>query len=286
MTYSDEDIASNTMNLLSATSTWVLVRHQWLIIKMRSILTGEDSPSPHDLYQFDESTLRHLSLPETLFSSFIKIKHHLEKVWEETIRVNHPLSGASIFDQLNLFQKQAHLFMHESKELNQQLWRDFTMRDPLTGALTRLTLSSTLLQELNRSKRYQHASTIALIDQDKFKQINDEWGHNIGDKVLVNTAMLIQNNLRYGDKLFRYGGDEWLILMPNTNEKKARLILKRIQKISSNYQHSTNNQAKFNSSFNYGIAESSQVNDVEEWIVAADKDLYTAKNPIKIKLYS
>jgi diguanylate cyclase (GGDEF)-like protein len=277
MTYSEEDIANHTMSLLSATSTWILVRHQWLMTKMRSILTGESCPSLAHLYQFDAITADHSRLPDSLGQSFNKVKHRLEIVWDQTVRSHHPSSGLSVFDQLNLFQVQAHQFMHESKELNQQLWRDFTMRDPLTGTLTRLTLKSTLLQEMNRSKRHLHDCAIALIDQNKFKHINDEWGHHTGDRVLITTAQLIQKNLRAEDKLFRYGGDEWLILMPNTNRKKANLILKRIQKITAAHCHQANDQIQFNSTFNFGIAECTQFDNVHDWIDAADQSLYKAK---------
>ncbi len=277
MTYSDEDIANNTMNLLSATSTWILVRHQWLMTKMRSILTGEPCPSLVHLYQFDAIIADHLKLPDNLGHSFNKVRHRLEVVWDQTAKSHHPSSGLSVFDQLNLFQVQSHQFMHESKELNQQLWRDFTMRDPLTGTLTRLTLKSTLLQEMNRSKRHLHDCSIALIDQNKFKYINDEWGHHTGDKVLITTAQLIQKNLRAEDKLFRYGGDEWLILMPNTNRKKANLILKRIQKITAAFSHQANDQVQFNSTFNFGIAECTHYDNVHDWIDAADQSLYKAK---------
>jgi len=280
-----EDIASNTMDLLSVTNNWILMRHQWLITKMRSILTGEPSPPLHELYEFDTLTLSHLKLPENLLTSFTGIKERLESVWNDTVNIHHPLSGLSIFDQLNVFQQQAHLFMQESKELNQELWRDFTMRDPLTGALTRLTLKSSLLQELNRSKRHQHACSIALIDQHKFKKINDDWGHNVGDQVLANTASLIQQNLRFGDKLFRYGGDEWLILMPNTDQEKAGLMLARIQKIAANFQHTTSNQIKFHSSFHYGVAECSPYENVDDWIAAADNDLYIAKKLVNLPLF-
>lgn len=286
MNHSQEDIASNTMNLLSATSTWVLVRHQWLITKMRSILTGEISPSLCDLYQFDELTSHDLNLPETLHASFVNIKQRLESAWNNAINAHHPLSGLSIFDQLNQFQLQAHLFMQESKEINQELWREFTMRDPLTGALTRLTLKSNLAREIQRNKRHHNNCSIVLIDQNKFKKINDEWGHNVGDRVLMNTALVIQNNLRSGDKLFRYGGDEWLILMPNTNQEEAKTMLERIQKISDNFQHTTNNQIIFHSSFQYGLAECSPYDNVDDWIAAADNDLYLAKRLINMPLFN
>jgi len=103
--------------------------------------------------------------------------------------------------------------------------------------------------------------------------------------VLANTASLIQQNLRFGDKLFRYGGDEWLILMPNTDQEKAGLMLARIQKIAASFQHTTSNQIKFHSSFHYGVAECSPYENVDDWIAAADNDLYIAKKLINLPLF-
>lgn len=277
MAYITDEITSNPMDLLAATSTWILVRHQWLIIKMRSILTGEDSPPISHLYQFEHAFIHSLKLPENLLQSFISLKNQLETAWHETAIIHHPLSGLTLFEQLNAYQQQAHHFMSETKKINQQMWHDFALRDPLTGAWTRLTLSSALSEEQYIAKRHGLASTLALLDQNDFKKINDTWGHTIGDKVLAETAKLIQNNLRPTDKLFRYGGDEWLILMPNTNSDDAEIIVKRIQKIVASYTFSANCGQEFYSSFNYGTAQYDILTNALDWIATADTRLYATK---------
>ena len=118
LTFAEENIASNAMDLLAATSTWILVRHQWLITKMRSILTGEGAPPTDDLYQFEHAFISNLHLPDNLLQSFTLLKHQLESVWHETVKIHHPLSGQTIFEQLNAYQQQAHAFMHETKKFN------------------------------------------------------------------------------------------------------------------------------------------------------------------------
>ena len=277
LTHAEEDIASNAMDLLSATSTWILVRHQWLITKMRSILTGEGAPATDHLFQFEHTFIQNLHLPPNLLQSFITLKHQLENTWQETIKSHHPLSGQTIFEQLNAYQQQAHLFMLETKKFNEQMWHDFTMRDPLTGAWTRLSLSLCLAEELYIAKRHGLPSTLALLDQDEFKTINDQWGHVTGDKVLAETAALIQKNLRPTDKLFRYGGDEWLILMPNTAVQKGEDIINRIQKIVKEHSFSNYHGDAIQSTFSYGTAQCDVLTNTFEWVAAADKRLYNLK---------
>lgn len=277
MKYSEDDIASNVMDLLSASSQWIMVRHQWLLSKMRSILTGEHAPALESLYQFEDALLANITLPENLMADFISSKNALEKVWLETAKVNQPLSGLSLFEQLNAYQQQAHYFLLEAKEFNQRLWHELTMRDALTGAWSRLTLKASLAHEQNRAERQNFPCTIALLDQDKFKKINDHWGHNVGDAVLAETAKIIQNNLRPTDKLFRYGGDEWLILMPNTNSDSAQAIITRIQTLISNHTFETGGEPHIHSTFSFGIAECTAFTNTQDWIAAADKDLFRFK---------
>lgn len=278
--YSEDDIASNVMDLLSASSLWIMARHQWLIGKMRSILTGEHAPALDSLYQFDEALLGGIALPDHLMADFIREKNTLENVWLETTKINHPLSGLSLFEQLNAYQQQAHHFLFVAKEFNQHLLHELTMRDALTGAWSKLTLKASLTQELHRVSREHQPCTIALLDHDKFKQINDQWGHNMGDEVLAETAKIIQHHLRPGDKLFRYDGDEWLILMPNTNNIVARTTIARIQAIINSHRFKSDGEQAIYATFSFGIAECMQFTNTQDWVAAADKDLYSHKTVI------
>lgn len=277
MSISEDDIASNALSLLAASSTWVLVRHQWLIDNMRSILTGEPPPPLEHLYEFDMIIPKDLKLPDNLILSFLQVKHTLETLWRNTVKATHPLSGLTLLEQLDQYQLRAHHFMQSTKEANQHLWHEFTMRDSLTGAWSRLTLQAHLTQELKRYKRYQTPCSIVLLDQNKFKSINDRWGHITGDQVLAKTAHIIENNLRINDQLFRYGGDEWLVLMPATTAGIAEAAMRRISQHMEAHAFQSPSGEIFYAGFSYGIAESNGYPSIDDWISAADRELYSKK---------
>ncbi|WP_020182037.1 GGDEF domain-containing protein [Methylotenera sp. 1P/1] len=277
MSISEDDIASNALSLLGASSTWVLVRHQWLIDNMRSILTGEPPPPLEHLYEFDVIIPKDLKLPDNLILSFLEVKHTLETLWHNTVKATHPLSGKTLLEQLDQYQLRAHHFMQSTKEANQHLWHEFTMRDSLTGAWSRLTLQANLTQELKRHKRYLTPCSIVLLDQNNFKSINDCWGHVTGDQVLAKTANIIENNLRINDQLFRYGGDEWLVLMPATTAGIAEAAMRRISQFVESHAFQSPSGEVFHAGFSYGIAESANFPSVDDWISAADRELYSKK---------
>ena len=269
----EEDIASNALELLSTTSTWLLARHQWLTDNMRCVLTGESPPSLADLQTFDDMIPKYLKLPDNLMKSFIEIKSSLEKSWLDASKAVHPMSGLTIFEQLNNFQTSAHQFMQVSKRTNQELLHAFAMRDSLTGTRTRLTLKANLFEELKNSMRHKDACSIAIIDHDNFKSINERWGRNAGDQILVKIAEVIQKNLRHHDKLFRYGGDEWLIIMPDTTKEAANKILERLQKACHTHEFKSINNASFYAFFSYGVAESQDDLTPNDWLALAENHL-------------
>lgn len=275
--YQEEDIVSSSLDLISATSAWLLVRHQWLINTMRCVLTGENAQPQEELHQFDHIIPSNLKLPAHLLERFAEIKLSLEAVWNETTKASHPMSGLTIFEQLNNYQALAHRFMLASTQANQKLIYEFAMRDSLTGARTRLTLMSCLARELSHSERYLIPSTITLIDQDAFKSINDRWGHLVGDQVIQKLVAIIQINLRPTDKLFRFGGDEWLIVMPASSKADAEQAISRMHEIYTQHAFKSAAGDIFFSSFTYGSAESTHHTNPEEWITEADTQLYKKK---------
>ena len=90
------------------------------------------------------------------------------------------------------------------------------IRDPLTGVYNRRYFNEVIEQELERSRRYRHSIGFLLIDVDGFKGINDKYGHQTGDQVLKEVAVFLQQQLRSTELLVRYGGDEFLVFMPET----------------------------------------------------------------------
>jgi diguanylate cyclase (GGDEF)-like protein len=102
--------------------------------------------------------------------------------------------------------------------------------DPLTGLYNRRTFSEIYEQNFNGAKRYNHVFSIIMCDIDKFKSINDIYGHDVGDKVLVAFSLIFINDLRTEDTAFRFGGEEFLIILPQTVKSDALLVAEKLRK--------------------------------------------------------
>jgi len=103
-------------------------------------------------------------------------------------------------------------------------------RDPLTGALSRRVLKGIFKGILELSLISEIPFTVALIDVDNFKKVNDTYGHKIGDCVLRKLVEVLRKNLRKGDYLFRYGGEEFLLVIPSAGKKEGKMILEKLRK--------------------------------------------------------
>jgi diguanylate cyclase (GGDEF)-like protein len=101
--------------------------------------------------------------------------------------------------------------------------------DPLTGAINRRSFFNLAEQEIYRARRYGHCLTIAYIDLDNFKEVNDRQGHSTGDKLLIAVADTINATIRSSDILARFGGDEFVILLPETAGEPAQTTLHKVQ---------------------------------------------------------
>jgi diguanylate cyclase (GGDEF)-like protein len=106
--------------------------------------------------------------------------------------------------------------------------REQAIRDPLTGLYNRRFLSEVLEREIARSKRYGHPLTLVMADLDDFKAVNDRYGHLVGDAVLRRVAEVLQKSVRAGDFVFRYGGDEFVLVLPETGSGGEE-VLRRLQ---------------------------------------------------------
>ncbi|WP_339532812.1 GGDEF domain-containing protein [Pseudomonas mucidolens] len=104
------------------------------------------------------------------------------------------------------------------------------LRDPLTGTGNRIAMDQTLQREIDMAKRHLHPLSLLMLDIDHFKRVNDSHGHATGDKVLKAIAGLIKSQLRNVDMVFRFGGEEFLILLSNTGREAAALVGERLRK--------------------------------------------------------
>lgn len=113
-------------------------------------------------------------------------------------------------------------------ELEAEL-REQAIRDPLTGLYNRRFLDEVLRRELARAERYGHPLSLILIDIDNFKEINDRFGHLVGDEALRRVAKALRENIRRVDYIFRWGGDEFCVVLPETNGPGAHEVVRRFR---------------------------------------------------------
>ena len=149
--------------------------------------------------------------------------------------------------------------------------RDQAIRDPLTGVFNRRFLFSHLRETLDRAV-IMTAAVLAL-DVDHFKQINDRFGHDAGDNVLVAFAAHVQRLSRSSDMLFRMGGDEFVLYLPGTAESEARAIGERIRAATQEATLLMNHVV----TVSIGVAALRPEDSLETWVQAADARLYEAK---------
>lgn len=148
-----------------------------------------------------------------------------------------------------------------------------SITDSLTNVFNRLYLDRNYDYEAKRAKRYNNDLSIILIDIDFFKNINDTYGHSIGDIILVEMSNILKQNIRNIDKLGRWGGEEFLIICPQTNYKKAEIVADFLRKTISN--HTFSNVGKVTCSF--GVTKCYADDEKDEAFMRADKALYVAK---------
>jgi polar amino acid transport system substrate-binding protein len=145
--------------------------------------------------------------------------------------------------------------------------------DSLTGIYNRYKIDTTLNQQIAFSKRHKTPLSIIFFDIDHFKKINDTYGHNVGDIVLKELTMLVKNNIREYDIFGRWGGEEFIIILPNTTLKNAVIIAKKLKNVIENNDFSY--IGKLTCSF--GVTELKENDTAESFLVRVDNLLYTAK---------
>lgn len=149
--------------------------------------------------------------------------------------------------------------------------------DFLTGAFNRRYFIELSERELSRSQRYGHQLSLLMIDVDHFKKVNDSYGHLTGDEVLIFLVKLIKENMRTNDIVARFGGEEFAMLLPDTDGEGAGVFASRIQKKLAYMEIKSVEGESFTISVSIGISEFQSESDLDGWIQQADEALYKAK---------
>ncbi|XOZ33568.1 diguanylate cyclase [Halomonadaceae bacterium KBTZ08] len=163
-------------------------------------------------------------------------------------------------------------FARRSRTQARQLGEQ-TIRDPLTGAGNRRALEEELSIAISRVQRGEAGAGLLMLDLDHFKLINDRYGHSSGDHILKQFAMLVRTHSRQGDRLFRFGGEEFVLLLDNVREQSMILAAQHIQQTLRD-QLSLHGQAV---TCSVGAALAAPDDDWESWVNRADNAVYQAK---------
>jgi len=155
--------------------------------------------------------------------------------------------------------------------------------DTLTGIHNRMAYNDQIAKLMARWKRYEERFSYAIVDIDHFKNVNDTYGHNTGDKVLQLVANIMKKNIRESDTLFRIGGEEFVLILPNTNLAQAEPTIEKIRSAVGNSGFRFKDE-KVDIHISAGLTEVNKDDTVDSLFERADKGLYQAKETGRNKL--
>jgi len=186
----------------------------------------------------------------------IRDNTELKRQEAETLRIRQELESAN--KELQVAMEQLHLV---------------ASTDQLTSAWNRRFFNQVITTERARAARSGHPLSLILLDVDHFKAINDTHGHLVGDQVLIEMALLLQESLRQTDYLIRWGGEEFAILTPELDHAQASRLAERLRQKIAGHTFTEN----LSLTISAGVAELKDKDILARWLSRADKALYAAK---------
>jgi diguanylate cyclase len=200
----------------------------------------------------------------------------LNEVMHETRLVQ--VDTARSRDEMSLMKNRVHNAEQEIARLHKELsaTSQLIRHDQLTGVLNRKGLDEALQKEINRQQRQGVPLSLALLDVDNFKSINDMRGHSVGDLALVHLVEVVQKTLRPQDVLARYGGEEFIVLLPGTGVEDAVAAMMRVQRMLTR-EYFMDKDDKILITFSCGVVAVTDLEAADELIRRADSAMYLAK---------
>jgi diguanylate cyclase (GGDEF)-like protein len=236
-------------------------------------LEGMDIPARSQFLQRYFRTITHLDLRES--QSLQLWEEMLTRRRELSERIGRPVSLKTVLmdvlSSAGMIRVPVVLEYDELRKLKVN-----AVTDPLTGLYNRRLFAESFEKELNRARRYGLPLGIAILDLHRFKEVNDKYGHPRGDEVLRAAASTLQKALRTSDSAFRIGGDEFALLLPQTDAAQAVALGRRIENVFAETLKPL--QLSFSVSMDHGVATFPQDGDQSDQLIhVADQRLYHAK---------
>jgi diguanylate cyclase (GGDEF)-like protein/PAS domain S-box-containing protein len=255
-----------------------------LTTDLKGIITGVNEAyckvigfNKSELIGSTHSIMKHSQINDAIFSNmWSEIREN--KIWNGEIK-NLTKDGKTVWFFLNIepiFKDGKKIGYRSINEniTNKKAIEKLSVTDQLTQLYNRHKLDESFSIEIERAKRYRHSLSMILVDIDHFKLVNDQYGHDIGDETLKSISKIFRNSIRLADIVGRWGGEEFIIIVPDTALEQAILLAEKIRKVieTHNFKEIGRVTASFGVS-NYII------DDTKELLVKkADEALYKAKN--------
>lgn len=202
---------------------------------------------------------------ETLYSVVIDITERV--LLEQSLERSRRISKYLFLGIFTLF-----FFLIAVLFLSKEKYKKLANYDSLTRAYSRLFLDKLIEHEKNKSNSNEVILLVVVIDIDKFKSINDNFGHIVGDKVLKKVVEVLKSYIRKDDFVIRYGGDEFLLILQNCDKESSHTIINRVKEKLKN-----NKEFEFPIEFSYGIQEIYDTQEIYNSIKLADEKMYQSK---------
>ncbi len=169
-----------------------------------------------------------------------------------------------------------------SRTIQQELIQQQSFTDPLTEIYNRHALEDMAGRFIGQARRSKKPLTLMMIDVDRFKEVNTRFGHLTGDMVLASTAAMLKDSVRGSDAVFRYGGDEFLIILADTSCSDARHVVERIRTGLAEW-NGARHLERFELNMSIGVSEWSEGKTLEGLLDSADNQMYAAKADQKLR---
>ena len=270
-----------------------LGEHVALLLRWNRILMLPDSPLPSDVdgNDHDQDATHHHDCD---FGAWYAINRHnrlIDQPAMHALATTHQqlhesakrliegreLDGEVDPAEFDMMALRAESFFSQLRRLERAFRTARSDVDPLTGTYNRQTMLGDLNAERERAIRTEVPTAVALVDLDHFKAVNDTHGHQAGDLVLQSIAGILQSHVRPFDKVYRYGGEEFLICLPNADMTQCARVLERLRRVVEASPVPITETTTLPVTASIGAAPMTKGRSVEQIIEKADQALYAAK---------
>lgn len=239
-----------------------------------SVSTNYDNENLLNFLDMLSSDIENQDTPIVIISDFIDI----ELLASQTSAYN-VIAIYNHSNWHNQFKQLCHSLIIKSENIDKLTFELYQANntniiDPLTGALNRFGAEDSFINLSYRHRAYGELFSLIMLDIDHFKMVNDTYGHDIGDQVIVSLSNIIKETIRSTDKFIRFGGEEFLIILPNTDLNSATQVA---DKIRLNIQNTLHSSKKLEITSSFGVVTYKNDDSFNDLIKQADLLLYEAK---------